>query len=135
MIEIIVGDYSANDPESYLAKLDQLSHERKDGGLFHGGHIHFIQEKLSNEDGMPFFLKAAIHGILDRVPRLIPYELPELAEKAEKEGEGEMEESVLAKLRVAYDEINESLILPIVPRDFIRVILAARKYETEKKDA
>ena len=114
---IVVGDYTAKDSDSYLAKLDRLSEQRQDGGLLHGGHIHFIQEKM----GWPF-LKAAISMILERVPSVFPYDLPELVER------GTVSE-VSPSQEAAMREMNSNLLVPIDGYDVLRVISLAREYE------
>ncbi|MFH2076062.1 MAG: hypothetical protein ABIJ57_12075 [Pseudomonadota bacterium] len=106
---------------NYLEKLKKVSKKREDGGFIHGGHIHYIQAKLSDEqEGLPF-LKALIYSVLVRVPEVFPYELPELVER---EGFTPME-----KMNSAYKEIAEDIIMPFDGWDICRVILAAREYE------
>jgi len=119
-LEVHVADYSHGEDKSYLHQLETLSQKRNDGGLLHGGHIHFIQGKLSDEDGVTF-LKAAIAAILDATPTVFPYDLPEQAEKKGWEPTPAMEEK--------WKEINRGLLLPIQGYDIIRVLLAAREYE------
>jgi len=104
--------------ETYLDKLETISETRKDGGMIHGGHIHFIQQKLSDDW---CFLKAAIYGILEKVPEIFPYDLPEQVEAGKTE--------LTEKQKEALIEINSGLIFPIEGYDIIRVILAAREYE------
>lgn len=122
--EIVVADYSAEDPGSYLQRLEEISAMRQDGGLLHGGHIHFIQRKLSEEDGFPF-LKAAIAGILELVPSVFPYDLPEQIEKDGFE--------ITAEQTAAFRRLNEALLCPVEGYDIIRVILAAREYESDEQ--
>lgn len=107
--------------KTYLEELETLSQGREDGGLIHGGHIHFIQGKLSDEDGLPF-LKAAIYKVLERIPEMIPPDLPELAEKDSFEPS-----EMLIK---AMEEINDNLLMPCEGYDVIRIIKAAREYES-----
>lgn len=118
-IELIVADYSASNQDSFLAYLDELSKTRADGGFLHGGHIHFIQGKLWNEDGP--FLKAAIAGILDRVPSIFPIDLPSRVAKSP-------DYEITEEMQAAFVEINEGLILPIEGHDILRVISAALEY-------
>lgn len=125
-VEIIVGNYRASNKASFLAYLDAVSDQRKDGGLFHGGHIHYIQNKLSDEDDF-CFLKAEISMILDKVPSVFPFDWPEKVESGEKLGE---------KRAACLNEIQSKLILPMCLQDVTRVIRAAREYlelEEEKK--
>lgn len=117
-IEVIVANYRASSKESFLAYLDAVSDSRKDGGLFHGGHIHYIQNKLSDEDDF-CFLKAAISMILDKVPSVFPLDWPEMAKNGEKLGK---------EKATCLNEIQSKLILPICLQDVTRVIRAAREY-------
>ena len=124
MLEVIVADYSASNKDSFLSYLDELSVRRQDGGMLHGGHIHYIQRKLSDEDDVPF-LKAAIKGVLDRVPNIFPLDLPE---RVEKDDDYEMTD----EMHKAFWELNEGLIMPLYGYDIVRVILAAREYIEEE---
>ena len=105
---------------SYLTELQKLSSSRGDDSLLHGGYIFFIQNKLSDEQGC-LFLKAAIYGVLERIPNIIPPDLPELVEK-----DGFEPSEILLN---ALTEMNENLIIPLYGYDVIRVIKAAREYE------
>ncbi len=119
-IEVILANTDSEVPDSYLSHLEKLSQSRGDGGMLHGGHIYFIQQKLSDEDG--FFLKVAIQLILDDVPSVWPMDLPELVESGKVE-------KMNAKQLERFREYQKSLIIPIGGYDIIRVILAAREYE------
>ena len=119
-IEIVVGDYTADNEKSWLARLEELSQKRQDGGLLHGGHIHFIQYKMSEVTGL--FLKAAIKMILDAVPSIFPYDFPEIVEKNENFNGTEQQIKTIR-------EINENLILPIQGWEVVEVMKAAREYE------
>ena len=105
---------------SYLTELQKLSSSRGDDSLLHGGYIFFIQNKLSDEQGC-LFLKAAIYGVLERIPNIIPPDLPELVEK-----DGFEPSEMLLNALI---EMNENLIIPLYGFDVIRVIKAAREYE------
>ena len=120
-LQVIVADYSASNEDSFLAYLDELSRERGDGGMLHGGHIHYIQGSLSDEI---VFLKAAIKGVLDNVPSIFPLDLPEIVEK-------NPDFEPTEEMNNVFRELNEGLIIPIEGYDVIRVILAAREYAAE----
>ena len=114
-INIYVANTTAKNSESYLSKLEKISKERQDGGFIHGGHIHFIQQKV-----FPV-LKDAIKMILDNIPSKIPYDLPELVKKKDFKPTQELINVV--------KEINKDLVVPIQGFDIVNVILAAREYE------
>ena len=103
-----------------LQQLEDTSRGRDDGGLLHGGHVHFIQGKLSDEDQAPF-LKAAIYGILEAVPDPFPEDLPERVESGAAK---DLTDEQWSK----FNEIAGGLIMPIEPFDVLRVIKAAREY-------
>lgn len=108
-----------------LKQLEAMSNKRDDGGFIHGGHIHFIQGRLSDEDGFPF-LKAAIYDILESVPEIFPEDLPEQVERGELE---KLNDKQAEKFR----EMQEHLIMPIEPFDILRVIKAAREYMAKEQ--
>ena len=115
-ITIVVGDYSAENNESFLAYLDDLSKVRGDGGFIHGGHIHYIQSRAGE-----FTLKAAIKGVLDKVPSIFPIDLPEIVEK-------NPDYEITPEMNDAFQEINEGLIMPLFGSDIIEIIRLAREY-------
>lgn len=117
-IKILVGNYRTSNASSFLAYLDKLSEKRRDGGLLHGGHIHYIQTSFDFDN---FVLKAAIKEVLDRVPEVFPLDLPEQVEKA-----GELEPT--EEQKKAFKEINEGLLLPIGGWEILQIIKLAREY-------
>ncbi len=115
--------YSASGAANFLDYLAMLSAHKQDGGMIHGGHIHFIQQRYSDELG-DIILKAAIYGILERVPTVFPFDLPERVEQ---------ENFMLTQaMNDAWHEINASLILPISGDDITAVIQFAREYVEAK---
>ncbi len=114
-IEIVVANYRASNAQSYLAYLDKLSERRRDGGLIHGGHIHYIQSRFGG-----IILKAAIKEVLDRVPDTFPLDLPEQVEKPGFEPT----EEIINAIR----SINKTLIVPLQGYDVVRIIELAREY-------
>lgn len=122
-VVIVIANYKASNKESYLAYLDKLSEERKDGGLLHGGHIHYIQQKISDmePDMGSFILKQAIKGVLDRVPEVFPLDLPERIER-------DPDFKPTPEMNSAFRKINEGLILPLSGYELIQIIKCAREY-------
>lgn len=109
-----------------LEQLEEISSRREDGGLFHGGHIHFIQQKVSDET--EFTLKAAIYGVLENVPENIPADLPELV--AADPGFKPSERTI-----ACFNKINDGLIMPLSGFEVLEIIKAAREYiELAKAD-
>ena len=118
-LDTLLLSYSASGAATFLAYLESLSNEREDGGLIHGGHIHFIQQRYADKFG-DIILKAAIYGILERVPVVFPFDLPERVEQEDFMPTQAMND--------AWHEINAGLILPISGDDITAVIHFAREY-------
>ena len=119
-IEVITANYRASNAASFLAYLDALSQKRRDGGMIHGGHIHYIQGKAGD-----FVLKAAIQGILNNVPDVWPLDLPEIIEK---NPDYQLTEKQLAEWRA----LNQDLLVPIYGEDLVEIIRLAREYAAEE---
>ena len=117
-VQVIIGNYRASKKNSFLAYLDALSDARMDGGLLHGGHIHYNQGKMRDP---LFVLKAAIAGVLENVPDVFPLDLPEIVER---NPDFEPTEAMIE----AYRKINERLIFPIGGGEIIDIIRCAREY-------
>jgi len=119
-IEIIVGDYSAKNKESLLARCEKIRSEYD--GLLHAGIIHYIQNKMPD-----FTLKAAISRVLDKCPSVWPEDLPEQI-KAGKEPK------ITKAMEKEFRELNKGLIMPIQGGEIVEIIRLAKEFLTLKDE-
>lgn len=118
-LQVFIASYRSSNKKSCLAYLEALSEKRQDGGLLHGGHIHYIQGRTE-----AITLKAAISEVLDRVPHIFPLDWPEIVAK---NPDYEPPENI----KKAFQEINAELLLPIDGMTIVEIIKLAREYAAE----
>ena len=121
-IKVMVGDYSANNKESLLARCDKI--RSKYDGFLHNGIIHYIQGKMPD-----FTLKTAISQVLDKCPSVWPEDLPEMIKSGK-------EPKITEAIKNEFKRLNNGLILPIQGGEIAEIIKLAKEFlaENQKKN-